>query len=185
MNEFLNPKSMITPGVAGAMVMLIANAIVSQFPEAPFRWVITTLSFLVGTVVFYAVNMPIVQRFAFWAVNSLIIFSVGIGTSNVAANVQRSSGVAASTTVGLVLDVLLPSAHAQSASQTGATAAAAQRLPGASAANSLSCEEQNAKLRAELDESQRRIATLTRQSSTVARSPAAEARERSGFFNKW
>jgi hypothetical protein len=185
MNEFLNPKSMVTPGVAGAMVMLIANAIVSQFPEAPFRWVITTLSFLVGTVVFYAVAMPIVQRFAFWAVNSLIIFSVGIGTSTVAANVQHGAAIAASSTVGVVLDMLLPSAHAQSATQTSSAASAAQRPSSGADVTSLSCEEQNAKLRAELNESQRRIAVLTKPSSSVSRSRAMEAQEKSGFFNKW
>jgi hypothetical protein len=38
MNEFLNPKSMSTPGAAGALMMLIANALCTHFPGFPFRY---------------------------------------------------------------------------------------------------------------------------------------------------
>ncbi|QQZ44170.1 hypothetical protein IF690_11755 [Pseudomonas sp. SK3(2021)] len=89
MNEFLNPKSMLTPGAAGAIVMLIANTLCSQFPELAFRWMAISLSFLVGLIVFWSAELKLGHRAAFWAVNSLIIFSVGVGTSNIAANVQR------------------------------------------------------------------------------------------------
>lgn len=164
MNEFLNPKSMVTPGVAGAMVMLIANAVVSQFPEVPFRWAITLLSFMVGTVVFYAVSMPLLQRVAFWGVNSLIIFSVGIGTSNVAANVQKVAG--SGPMVG-ILDSLVPSAHAQTP-----------------AAGIPTCEEHLAKTRQELAASQRQVSALTQQLA-IARRTATSSDGKAGFFNRW
>ncbi len=31
--DFLNPKSMITPGIAGTLMMFITNAIINAFPE--------------------------------------------------------------------------------------------------------------------------------------------------------
>ncbi|MFJ6089828.1 hypothetical protein [Pseudomonas chlororaphis] len=89
MNEFLNPKSMLTLGAAGAIVMLIANTLCSQFPELAFRWLAIALSFLIGLIVFSSVELKLGHRVALWAFNSLIIFSVGVGTSNIAANVQR------------------------------------------------------------------------------------------------
>jgi hypothetical protein len=37
-NDFLNPKSMVTPGMAGALVMFLSNAVCFQFPEIALRW---------------------------------------------------------------------------------------------------------------------------------------------------
>lgn len=48
MNDFLNPKSMITPGMAGALVMFLSNAICFQFPEIAPRWAALLLSFVLG-----------------------------------------------------------------------------------------------------------------------------------------
>lgn len=90
MNQFLNPKSMSTPGVAGALMMLIANTLCINFPEFPFRYVALILSFLIGAVVFTASTMKIWERGIYWIVNSLIIFSMGVGSTNIAANVAMN-----------------------------------------------------------------------------------------------
>lgn len=89
MHEFLNPKSMFTPGVAGALMMLLANAVCTSFPEIPFRYLALIFSFLIGAVVFTAANMKILERGIYWVINSLIIFSMGIGATNIAANVAK------------------------------------------------------------------------------------------------
>jgi hypothetical protein len=89
MNEFLNPKSMLTPGIAGALVMFLSNAIVQQFPEIAFRYVALGLSLLVGGLVFTATAMEIIYRVGFWLINSLIIFAMGVGSSNIGANLTQ------------------------------------------------------------------------------------------------
>lgn len=90
MNQFLNPKSMSTPGVAGALMMLIANTLCINFPEFPFRYVALILSFLIGAIVFTASTMKVWERGIYWIVNSLIIFSMGVGSTNIAANVAMN-----------------------------------------------------------------------------------------------
>ncbi|MES2740233.1 MAG: hypothetical protein V4754_04705 [Pseudomonadota bacterium] len=95
MNEFLNPKSMATPGAIGAMVMFISNSICFQFPEVAFRWSTIVLSFLAGTIVFSAKELGLGVRSALWVFNSLIIFSVGVGTSYIGAKIEQAPAPAA------------------------------------------------------------------------------------------
>ncbi len=90
MNQFLNPRSMSTPGVAGALMMLIANTVCINFPEFPFRYIALILSFVIGAVVFTASTMKVWERGIYWILNSLIIFSMGVGATNIAANVATN-----------------------------------------------------------------------------------------------
>ena len=82
-DEFLQPKAMLTPGIAGGVTMLIANALWVSFALPP-RWTSLALSFLVGLLVFVAKGgVPVWQRAVYYVLNSLIIFSVSIGTNYV------------------------------------------------------------------------------------------------------
>lgn len=94
MNDFLNPKSMLTPGAAGALVMFLSNAVCQAFPEIAFRYVALGLSLLVGGIVFTATTMEIVSRICYWVLNSLIIFAMGVGSSNIGANLTQDQGAA-------------------------------------------------------------------------------------------
>src|SRR5216110_789545 len=81
--EFLQPKAMLTPGIAGGVTMLIANALWVAFSLPP-RWTALALSFLLGLLVFVATpRAPVWQRAVYYLLNSLIIFSVSIGTNYV------------------------------------------------------------------------------------------------------
>src|SRR5205807_6952976 len=81
--EFLQPKAMLTPGIAGGVTMLIANALWVAFSLPP-RWTSLVLSFLLGLLVFVAKGgVPLWQRALYYLLNSLIIFSVSIGTNSV------------------------------------------------------------------------------------------------------
>ena len=81
--EFLQPKAMLTPGIAGGVTMLIANALWVAFSLPP-RWTSLALSFLLGLLVFVATTrVPVWQRAVYYLLNSLIIFSVSIGTNYV------------------------------------------------------------------------------------------------------
>lgn len=89
MQEFINPKSMMTPGIAGATMMFIVNGIVFAFPELQPRIIALLLSFIIGSIVFASQNTPspaLWTKGVYWVVNSLIIFVVGFGTTHLAAN---------------------------------------------------------------------------------------------------
>ena len=92
MNEFLNPKSMLTPGVAGGLIMLLTNALCSYFPEIQPRYVAIILSFVIGALMLSASKMKAWERGAYWVVNSLIIFSMGVGATNIGANIADRQG---------------------------------------------------------------------------------------------
>ena len=79
--EFLQPKAMLTPGIAGGITMLIANALWVAFSLPP-RWTSLVLSFLLG-LAFVATKIPLWQRALYYLLYSLIIFSVSIGTNYV------------------------------------------------------------------------------------------------------
>ncbi len=71
--EFLQPKAMLTPGIAGGVTMLIANALWVAFSLPP-RWTSLALSFLLGLLVFVATTrVPVWQRAVYYLLNSLII----------------------------------------------------------------------------------------------------------------
>src|SRR5437660_8148790 len=84
LEEFLRPKALLTPGIAGGVTMLIANALWVVFSLPP-RWTSLVLSFLLGLLVFVAMtsSVPLWQRAVYYLVNSLIIFAVSIGTNYV------------------------------------------------------------------------------------------------------
>jgi hypothetical protein len=83
MDEFINPKSMLTPGVAGAVTTAITNTLAIQFALPP-NYTGLFISFLFGAIVFASpVAAAIWARFAMYVLNSLLIFSVALGTNQV------------------------------------------------------------------------------------------------------
>jgi len=111
-NEFLNPKSMLTPGAAGALMMLIANSVCRVFPEVEFRYAALALSFAIGLLVFKAIAIGLGEKAFYWVLNSLIIFATGVGASNIGANLE-SSKRAEATTLDLVSRLLISEARAE------------------------------------------------------------------------
>jgi hypothetical protein len=53
MEEFLNSKTMLTPGVAGGITTLITASMSSQF-NFPGKWTGLVVSFLFGSFIAYA-----------------------------------------------------------------------------------------------------------------------------------
>lgn len=82
MNEFINSRSMLTPGVAGALVMVLANSLTSAF-----NWGISasglalSLSFSIGMVVLGDDKLKWFFRVPLYVLNSLIIFSMAFGSN--------------------------------------------------------------------------------------------------------
>jgi hypothetical protein len=83
-NEFLNPKSMLTPGACGAVIMALTNTLGTAFGVSGIgRTLISlALSFLLGSLVFAADLKSAWQKFVFYLLNSLVIFSMAAGTNS-------------------------------------------------------------------------------------------------------
>jgi hypothetical protein len=90
MNDFLNAKSMVTPGVAGGLVMLISNTCAAQFDLTP-KWTALVLSALLGLLVVCILVAPIWQKGLLWFFNALVIFSMAMGTNQAGATLQDQS----------------------------------------------------------------------------------------------
>ena len=61
MNEFLNLKSMITPGVAGGLIMLISNTCATEF-GLQAKWSGLILSALIALLVVTAATGGLLQK---------------------------------------------------------------------------------------------------------------------------
>jgi hypothetical protein len=90
LDDFLNPKSMITPGAAGGITMMITNTLASQFSGLPGNWTALTLSFMFGALTFmYAAH--VLNRIIFFVINSLIIFVMAQGSNTLGLSVRQAS----------------------------------------------------------------------------------------------
>jgi hypothetical protein len=96
MNDYLNPKSMVTPGVAGGLIVLITNTCATQF-HLERKWTALVLSAMIGLVVVIAFAGSIWEKAIFWVLNSLIIFSMAMGTNEAASDIASPSVSTAST----------------------------------------------------------------------------------------
>jgi hypothetical protein len=105
--EFLNPKSMLTPGICGAIIMVTANALGATFGlEGPTRSLIClVLSFLAGTLVFAAGVKKFWPKLAYYVFNSLIIFSTAAGVNFSGQKALGEAATAASEATNTVVFV--------------------------------------------------------------------------------
>jgi hypothetical protein len=79
---FLNPKSMVTPGAAGALTMMITNTLAKNFGLWP-NWTALLISLIIGALVVFvpASSMFWLWKTLLWVVNSLVIFAMATGTN--------------------------------------------------------------------------------------------------------
>jgi hypothetical protein len=91
MDEFLNPRSMLTPGLAGGMVMMVTNALYKQFDALPHvlppPCMAISLSLVLGLLGIYAGVAPRWKKLVYYVFNSLVIFSVAAGFNTVGSAV--------------------------------------------------------------------------------------------------
>ena len=80
MNDFLDPKSMITPGISGGVIMVISNTLWMQF-SLPKVFSSIVLSFLLVTLIISKFPAPIWEKSIYFIFNGLIIFSFAINTN--------------------------------------------------------------------------------------------------------
>ena len=185
MNDFLNPKSMLTPGVAGSLMMFLVNGIATQFPELPARYLALFLSFLLGSIVWFAEvegRARMVQKAVYWVLNSLLIFVIGFGTTHLAAEATAGPAPAGAPHVG----TLFAPARACAATGDGAAVGA---LPPPAQLREL--QDRLARERAENERLRRELEAATQcapESTPPPPPPAPEDRRpapQEQFFKRW
>jgi len=172
MQEFLNPKAMLTPGIAGTFMMFLANGLIVPFPEMSPRFIALGMSFLIGGVVFYSQRLqraPVYQKAMYWVLNSLVIFVVGFGTAHIAADATDTAKSAPGAFFPFV-----SSAYAQDGAKAEVTKKAATQA-----------QRDTALLKQQLEKSQiengKLKAQLLRKEGATATPPPKEK----GFFQRW
>jgi hypothetical protein len=92
--QFLTPEAMLTPGAAGALTMMITNALALNF-ETHRALTGLAVSFLFGAMVFVAAR-SFWQKTLYYVLNSLIIFCVALGANAVGVTKVASFSVISS-----------------------------------------------------------------------------------------
>lgn len=117
--DFLNPSSMMTPGAAGALTMTVANTVTLQFglAESWMAGIALSVSFLFGLLVLTAEAMPVWRKIVYYIINSLIIFTVAVGSNTLGGTAYASSPKKTTShspqEQHLVIDLIgIPSAYA-------------------------------------------------------------------------
>lgn len=155
MQDFINPKSMLTPGVAGSLMMFLVNGIGFQFPEIPHRYLALFLSFLIGAIVWFSETggkSVVLQKAVYWILNSLVIFAVGFGTANLAADATAGASTAAIPHARLLLSV--SPAFAQGTQGASPTGPSISQSPKAMEEQLASQQAENARLKKQLEQLQ-------------------------------
>jgi hypothetical protein len=89
-DDFLEPRSMITPGALGAIAMAATNAFCNNFSFLNAGYVGLALSFGFGLTAIVK-QASFLERVVFYVLNSVIIFSVAFGTNQVGNKIQNAS----------------------------------------------------------------------------------------------
>ena len=128
LQDFLSPKSMITPGLAAGVTVFVTNAVCSQF-DCPRKYMALGLSFILGALVFVAKGIPRWQSVILYVLNSLIIFSSAIGANNAIAPTKNVATTVSWMAPRLSQFALVSSAMADD-TNTGATTASKPTVEG-------------------------------------------------------
>lgn len=87
-NDFLNPRSMLTPGVAGSIVMVIANTLWVEF-MLPQKWTALTLSFILIVPILIKFSASVFENAIYFIFNGLIVFALAVNTNYAGRTIQN------------------------------------------------------------------------------------------------
>jgi hypothetical protein len=104
-NDFLNPTSMLTPGIAGAMTTGLALPLVLSF-ELKYKWVALLLSLIISYLVVsdHDWKLSKIKGVVYWLLNGLIIFSVSVGAG---ININQPPNIATTETDPNIKEILM------------------------------------------------------------------------------
>ena len=82
LNEFLNPRSMLTPGAAGGLTMVISNSLWVRLHLPPDLTALAiSFAFSLLSVV-REKNISLLERIIYCSLNTLFIFSISFGVQS-------------------------------------------------------------------------------------------------------
>jgi hypothetical protein len=176
-------------------MMLLANTICAWFPEVAFRYVALFLSFVIGSVVLATAGMKLWERGVYWCVNSLIIFSMGVGSSNIAANVAASPNGHASLERSAAVAELLSSlvtgtANAQEPTRTQPATPSAGGIAATQKVKELESKhevllKEIEQLRQQNQELQRQKLSAPKEETLAGSVRTQKVYDKEGFFKRW
>lgn len=119
-SDFTNQNSMLTPGIAGGMTMVISGAVNTQLfdlhpPQSAVIHII--ISFIFGLLVMGDKTIIFWKRLIYWFINSLIIFTVSVGSNTVSHGVTAQDSGIASNAWRWITPISV--AHAQQSPRNG------------------------------------------------------------------
>jgi hypothetical protein len=90
--EFVNPKAMLTPGIAGGIIMFMSDTLWKIF-ALPSKWSAIVLSFLLAFAIFKQYAAPIVEKYVYTFFNGLLILCVAMSYNYIGnkATIKSSS----------------------------------------------------------------------------------------------
>ena len=89
-SDFLSPTGSLTPAVAGAIVLLIANTLGAVF-GLPRALTALVLSAIIGALIVAKFQATFLARLGYWIVNSLTIFAVALGANGTVSTLTASN----------------------------------------------------------------------------------------------
>jgi hypothetical protein len=170
LKEFLNPKSMLTPGIAGGIMMLIVNGVKGPFPEVPGRYLALAVSLVLGALVVWDAvkDLRLLRRGMYWVLASLAIFVMGWGANGIGQDATEPSTHATKTP----FTAILSSAYAQSTPTHSSS----------STDGEVKKETGGGK---DTQPGEDKKGTPNTGKKTVEKAPAKKQSPDSGFFKKW
>ncbi len=78
--DFLNPNSMLTPGIAASIIMINANVLWVNSGMTP-KYAVLVLCLLICLIVLAIFRAPIWQKLVYYIINVAIVFSISAGSN--------------------------------------------------------------------------------------------------------
>lgn len=186
MQDFINPKSMLTPGLAGSLMMFLVNGIVLQFPELSPRYLGLFISFMIGSIVWFSQcseKSIFLEKMLYWTLNSLVIFVVGFGATHLAAGAtdtssNNTSSVSIIPFISNVLAQESPPLSAPISSDQGQREPIKPDSPSVQATKAM--EEELKQKQVENDSLKKQIETLQRSNKELL-----APKKPNNFFKRW
>lgn len=89
---FFNPKSMLTPGIAGLAITGIGNSLWDKFPllREEIFYIILGLSFLIVVPIVINYQAKYWEKGIYIIFNTLLVFSISCGSNSIGNNIEKS-----------------------------------------------------------------------------------------------
>lgn len=178
-NDFLNPRSMLTPGVAGSVVMVIANTLWVEF-LMPQKWTALVLSFLLIIPILIRFSASMIENIIYFLFNGLIVFALAVNANFAGGHLQALATDKKDNLAQLFngfKEPLVSTAYAESKSQFKKINAMQLATNGGQQQDTTSTETQTQK--------QHNVSEQEKNKTKEKKNNEPKSHEQRKFFNQW